>query len=231
MQHRADERFAMCSTFKFLAAAFVLARVERGEEHRERRVRFTKEDLVPYSPVTEAHTDETGMTLDALCEAAITRSDNTAGNLLLASFGGPQGLTAYARSLGDSVTRLDRTETQLNEATPGDVRDTTTPAAMGENMRRLLIGNALSAASRERLSAWLIANRTGDRRLRAGLPAGWRVGDKTGSNGRSATNDIAIVWPPQGGPFLVTAYYDAPSLSEEQRNAVLADVGRVVASW
>lgn len=143
--YRSDERFALCSTFKFLAVALVLARVDRREERLERRITFTKQDLVEYSPVTKDRVGATGMTVAELCDAAITLSDNTAGNLLLAGFGGPPALTAYARSLGDAVTRLDRIETDLNEATPGDPRDTTTPAAMAENLRRLVVGDALSA--------------------------------------------------------------------------------------
>src|SRR4051794_38396873 len=158
---REDERFALSSTFKFLAAAFVLARVDRGEERLERRVVFTERDLVTYSPATKEHVGPEGMSVGELCEAAMTLSDNTAGNLLLASFGGPAALTAFARTLGDEVTRLDRIETELNEAAPGDPRDTTTPSAMVENLRRLLFGEVLSPASRERLAAWLVANTTG----------------------------------------------------------------------
>ena len=176
--HRDGERFPMCSTFKFLAAAQVLARVDRGQERLDRRVVYDKDDLVAYSPVTELHAGEHGMTLAELCHAAVTVSDNTAGNLLLASLDGPAGLTAFTRSLGDEVTRLDRIETDLNEAIPGDPRDTTTPAAMLDDMRALLLGDALSPSSRKQLADWLIATTTGDQRIRAGLPAGWRVGDR-----------------------------------------------------
>jgi beta-lactamase class A len=226
--HRADERFALCSTFKFLAAARVLARVDRGEERLDRRVVFAEKDLVTYSPVTKERVGATGMTLAELCDAAITLSDNTAGNLLLASFGGPAGLTGFARSLGDKATRLDRWETELNEATLGDRRDTTTPAAMLENMRLLLLGDALSAPSREQLIAWLIGNKTGAARLRAGVPRDWRVGDKTGSGEHGAANDIAILWPPDRAPVLIAAYFAESSISPEDRNAVLAEVGRIV---
>jgi beta-lactamase class A len=227
--HRADERFPMCSTFKFLAAAQVLARVDRGEERLDRRVVYAKDDLVAYSPITEQHAGEHGMTMAELCHAAVTVSDNTAGNLLLASFGGPTGLTAFARSLGDEVTRLDRIETELNEAIPGDPRDTTTPAAMLSDMRALLAGDALSPASRVQLADWLIATTTGDQRIRAGLPQGWRVGDKTGTSGNGITNDIAIAWPPGRAPLLITAYYAESSIPQDQRNTVLAEVGRIAA--
>ena len=227
--HRPDERFPMCSTFKFLAAAQVLARVDRGEETLERRIVFAKKDLVAYSPMTEKHLGAPGMNLAELCHAAITLSDNTAGNLLLDSFGGPAGLTAFARSLGDTVTRLDRRETELNEAIPGDPRDTTTPAAMLDNLRRLLLGDLLSPASRGQLADWLSANTTGGSRLRAGLPKDWRVGDKTGTSGNGASNDIAIAWPPKRAPLLVTAYYAESSVPQETRNAVLAEVGSIAA--
>lgn len=229
INHRGEERFPMCSTFKWLAAALVLARVDRGEERLDRRVVFGREDLVSYSPVTEGRVGPPGMTMAELCDAAITASDNTAGNLLLASFGGPAGLTAFARSLGDRMTRLDRIEPDLNQAIPGDPRDTTTPAMMLADMRALLLGDVLSAASRTQLIDWLVANRTGDERLRGGFPPGWRVGDKTGTSGNGIANDLAIAWPPGHGPLLVTAYYDGPGATPEQRNAVLAEVGRIVA--
>ena len=227
--HRADERFPMCSTFKFLAAAQVLVRVDRGEEQLQRRIIFAKKDLVANSPMTEKHVGAPGMTLAELCHAAITLSDNTAGNLLLDSFGGPAGLTAFARSLGDTVTRLDRRETELNEAIPGNPRDTTTPAAMLDDMRHLLLGDALSSASRQQLTDWLLANTTGGSRLRAGLPRDWRVGDKTGTSDNGASNDIAIVWPPDRAPLLVTAYYAESVVPQETRNAVLAEVGKIAA--
>jgi beta-lactamase class A len=179
--------------------------------------------------VTERHVDA-GMTVRELCDAAITLSDNTAANLLLASAGGPAGLTAFARSIGDTRTRLDRWETELNEAAPGDPRDTTTPAAMLHSMREVLLGDVLADGSRAQLVDWLVATRTGDRRLRAGLPDGWRVGDKTGTSGNGIANDVGIAWPPGRGPLLVTAYYDGRPATPEQRDAVIADVGRVVAS-
>ena len=229
INHRGEQRFPMCSTFKLLAAALVLARVDRGEERLDRRVVFSEKDLVTYSPVTTAQVGAPGMTMSALCHAAITVSDNTAGNLLLASFGGPAGLTAFARTLADRMTRLDRVETELNEPTRGDPRDTTTPAAMLADLRALLLDDALSAASRAQLIDWLVANTTGGQRLRAGVPADWRAGDKTGTGGHGATNDVAILWPPGRGPLLVSAYYAEADASQDQRNAVLADVGRIVA--
>jgi beta-lactamase class A len=225
--HRADERFAMCSTFKFLAASFVLARVDRGEEKLDRRIVFSEKDLLSYAPTTGKHVGEPGMTVGELCEAAVTLSDNTAANLLLASFGGPAGLTAYARSIGDEVTRLDRTEPTLNEAKHGDPRDTTTPAAMLEDMRKHVLGDLLSPSSRDQLIAWLLANKTGDKRLRAGLPKDWRVGDKTGTGENGTSNDIAVVWPPDGGPLVIACYYTESSASDDRRSAVIAEVARI----
>jgi len=227
--YRGDERFPLCSTFKFLAAAFVLARVDRKEESLDRRIVYGKADLVTYSPITEKYAGE-GMTVGAICEAAVTLSDNTAGNLLFDSFGGPAGLTAYMRSLGDEMTRLDRRETALNEAAPGDPRDTTTPSTMAAVLQKTLLGEALSPASRAQLADWLVATKTGDKRLRAGVPQGWRVGDKTGSGGHNATNDVGVIWPPDRAPIVVAAYYVGADASDDQRSAVLAEIGRLAAS-
>jgi beta-lactamase class A len=229
-EHRSSERFPMCSTFKLLAAAAVLQRVDKGREQLDRRIKFQASDLVAYSPVTKEHVGGEGMALAELCAAAMNFSDNTAGNLLLASLGGPQALTAYARSIGDQFTRLDRIETGLNEAVPGDPRDTTTPAAMLQNLRTLLFGNALSAASKDQLTKWLLGNRTGDARLRTGLPSGWRCGDKTGSGEHGSTNDIGVIWPPQGAPLIVTVYLTETAAAAGARNVTLADVGRAIAT-
>ncbi len=227
--HRGGERFPMCSTFKVLASALVLARVDQGKERLDRRVAFTKADVITWSPITEKYADGPGLTMADYCEAAITYSDNTAANVLLDSFGGPAGLTAYLRSLGDGVTRLDRTEPTLNEAIPGDPRDTTSPDAMLDTLRRLLFGNTLSEASRAQLAAWMIANTTGGKRLRAGFPSDWRVGDKTGTGAVGTANDVAVAWPPAGGPILVTVYYTESTISDDRRNAVIAEAGRIVA--
>ena len=217
--NRAGERFPMCSTFKLLAGAAVLARVDAGKEQLDRRIRYDAKHIVTYSPVTEKHVGD-GMTLAELCEAAVTLSDNTAGNLLLANIGGPEGLTAFTRTLGDTVTRLDRIETELNEALPGDPRDTTTPAAMAADIRALVLGDALSAKSRAQLKAWLVGNKTGDTRIRAGVPAGWIVGDKTGTGGRGTNNDVGIIWPPGRAPVILSVYLTETTASFEARNAV-----------
>jgi beta-lactamase class A len=229
LSYRGDERFALLSTFKVLAAGVILTRVDRGQEKLDRVVSYAESDLVTYSPETKKHAGA-GMTLAAICEAAITLSDNTAGNLMLASFGGPQGLTAAMRALGDNVTRLDRIETALNEAKPGDPRDTTSPNAMADTLRKLLVGDALSASSRKQLADWMIASKTGDARIHAGLPAGWRMGDKTGTSERNA-NDVAIIWPPNRAPLIVASYLAESGGTPQERDAAHAAVGRVAAAW
>ncbi|WEN13559.1 class A beta-lactamase [Rhodanobacter sp. AS-Z3] len=228
--HRADERFLMCSTFKLVAVAAVLARVDQGREQLDRRIIFGKNVLLNWAPTTTHRVGAPGMTVRELCEAAITVSDNTAANLLLASLGGPAAVTAFVRTLGDPLTRLDRTEPELNVGSPGDLRDTTTPAAMLADLQVLLLGNALSVASRGQLIEWLCGNTTGNEQLRAGVPAGWRVGDKTGSGAQHEANDIGILWPPQRKPLLVTAYYKGSTAGADGRHAVLAAVGRIAAS-
>lgn len=229
--YRAAERFPMCSTFKLLAAALVLHRVDTGQEQLERRVPIAAGDILPHSPTTQQHIGPQGLPMSALCEATITLSDNAAANLMLASFEGPAGLTAYLRSLGDKVTRLDRNEPELNEATPGDPRDTTTPEAMLATMQKITLGPALSDASRKQIVQWLQGNQTGDQRLRALLPAGWRVGDKTGTGARGTTNDVGLLWPPVGrAPLLVATYLTETKQSAAQRDATLAKVGQLAAS-
>ncbi len=225
--YRADERFLICSTFKLLAVAAVLARVDRGAERLDRRIVFGQEVVLSYAPITSHRVGAPGMSVSELCDAAITLSDNTAANLLLQSLGGPSAVTAYARGLGDSATRLDHIEPDLNMA--NGEQDTTTPAAMLADMRRVLLGDVLSAASRRQLTDWLVASQTGPHALRAGLPPDWRVGDKTGS-GQDANNDIAIAWPPRRGPLLVTSYYINHAIDSDGRTAVLAEVARIVAS-
>lgn len=228
--HRANERFLMCSTHKLLVVGAVLARVDRGEEKLDRRIVFGQDAVLAWAPITSHRVGAPGMTVAELCEAAITVSDNTADNLLLASFGGPPAVTAFARTLGDPVTRLDRIEPELNIGAPGDLRDTTTPHAMLGDLQRLTLGDALSPTSREKLVSWLRQTRTGLDQLRADVPANWQAGDKTGSGPHGENNDIAVFWPPQRKPLLVTAYYVNPAASADQRRAVLAEVGRIAAS-
>ena len=226
---RLDERFPMCSTFKALAAALVLARVDAGQERLDRRIVVARADLLEWAPVTSKHVGGSGMTVAELCEAAITVSDNTAANLLLASAGGPAGVTAFVRRLGDTVTRLDRTEPSLNEGTPGDPRDTSTPRAMAQTLRRLMLGDALSDKGRGQLVQWMAANTTGGQRLRAGVPSDWRVADKTGTGRLGSTNDVGVLWPPRRAPLVVVAYLTGTQAAGDTREAALADVARSLA--
>ena len=228
LSHRGDELFPMCSTFKLLAAAFVLRRVDLGEESLDSLVRYGTSDLVANSPFTEKYAGGNGVSVAQLCQAAVTLSDNAASNLLLARLGGPEGLTAFLRQIGDRVTRLDRIEPEMSSATPGDPRDTTSPKAMALTMQQLLFGEVLSSASKAQLARWLIDNETGGTRLRAGLPADWRIGDKTGTSRNGVTNDIAFIQKPAGSPLIVTVYLAESRLDASGRNATIADVARAL---
>jgi beta-lactamase class A len=229
LAQRANERFAMCSTFKWVLAAAVLARIDDARLSLEERVPYGATDLLEYAPVTREHIAEGSMTVAALAHAAVAVSDNTAANLLLAKIDGPTGLTQFVRSMGDGVTRLDRNEPTLNSNEFGDPRDTTSPRAMVGLMRKVLCGNVLSSASRERLLGWLRVSETGKDRLRAGLPRDWTVGDKTGTGLRGATNDIAIAEPPGGDPILIAAYMSEGHSGLDALKTAHADIGRVVA--
>lgn len=228
---RGDERFRMCSTIKMPLSAAILRRVDRGRERLDRRVSYGREVLMGNSPVVEKHVAD-GMTIGELCRATITLSDNAAANLLFDALGpgdgGPAALTRFLRAIGDQTTRSDRRELALNTGAPDDPRDTTTPTAIVQTWKTLLTGDVLSPASRKHLTAWVMANKTGDRRLRAGLPRGWRVGDKTGNNGVDTTNDVAIVWPPGRKPLVIASFHDRGNADDDVRSAVLADVARAV---
>ena len=228
MTYRQDERFPLCSTFKLLAAAAVLANVDRGTERLNRRIAYSETDLLEYAPVTRANIGNGGMTVGELCAAAIELSDNTAGNLLLAAIGGPAGFTSYARSLGDAVTRLDRNEPTLNTAIPGDPRDTTTPAAIAHTLEIVLTKGVLSAASVRQLEDWMIGDKVADARLRAGLPKDWSIGDKTGTGDNGTANVVAIIRPPNRKPLFAASYLTGSKGTPAERNAVHAEVGRVI---
>lgn len=223
--HRQDERFPLCSTFKTVLAATVLQQAGRAPGLLDRRVPVREADLLTHAPVTRRHAGK-DMTVRDLCRATLVTSDNTAANLLFDVVGGPAAVTAFLRGSGDGISRSDRLEPELNSFAAGDLRDTTTPAAMAATLQRLVLGPVLQPASRQQLADWLIDNETGDACLRAGLGARWRVGDKTGSNSEDARNDIAVLWPRGGGaPWVLTAYLQAGAISYEQRAAVLARVG------
>ncbi|MFD0987854.1 class A beta-lactamase [Methyloligella solikamskensis] len=225
--HRGDERFPMCSTFKFLAAAAVLKQVDEGKASLDETFLVTEDEMLEYAPVTEKQIGEK-MTLGALCDAIVTWSDNPAANLVLKRLGGPQAVTEFAQSLGDDKTRLDRYELALNNVPPGDKRDTTTPNAMVHTLDSLVRGDALSDGSRRRLIGWLVHNHTGDRRIRAGLPKDWQVGDKTGTGPRGSTNDVGVAWPPNGKPVFIAVYLTDSEAEIEKREAAIAAVAEAV---
>ena len=236
--HRADERFAMCSTFKLPLAAVILREVDQSRLRLDQFVPFSKKDIVPHAPITSQHLAKGGMTVQALTHAAQLESDNVAANLLLSLIGGPAGFTSTLRTLGDTTTRLDRTEPSLNLVTPGEVRDTTTPAAMSQTIARMLTGTWLKPVSVDLLISWMIATETGTKRLRAGFPPDWRSGDKTGTgmapNMADKYNDIAVAWPAGKAPVIVSAFYEtavAHGKMREEDEAVLASVGRIATQW
>ncbi|HDH1770077.1 broad-spectrum class A beta-lactamase OKP-B-66 [Klebsiella quasipneumoniae] len=221
---RASERFPLMSTFKVLLCGAVLARVDAGDEQLDRRIHYRQQDLVDYSPVSEKHLAN-GMTVGELCAAAITMSDNSAGNLLLKSVGGPAGLTAFLRQIGDNVTRLDRWETELNEALPGDVRDTTTPASMATTLRKLLTTPSLSARSQQQLLQWMVDDRVAGPLIRAVLPAGWFIADKTGAGERGSRGIVALLGPDGKAERIVVIYLRDTAATMAERNQQIAGIG------
>lgn len=222
--HRQDERFPMCSTIKWMLAAAALHRAERQPGFLDERLPMRAEDLIDHAPTTGRHVGK-DLTVRDLCRTTMVTSDNPAANLLLRHLGGPPAITAFMRSHGDAVTRSDRYEPELNRFAPGDPRDTTSPSASAASLQRFVLGDALQPASRQQLADWLIDNETGDATLRAGLGGRWRVGDKTGSNGRDTRNDIGVLWPVGGGTaWVLTAYLQGASVDSDQRDAVLARV-------
>lgn len=226
---RADERFVMCSTFKASLAACMLARVDRGEDQLAAMIAYGKPDLLDYAPVAKQNLAAGAMSVSDMCKAIVELSDNTCANLLLARIGGPAALTAFWRSLGDTTSRLDHNEPELNRSPPGNPHDTTTPSAMAGNLQRLVVGEALSPASRALLTDWMVNCKTGANRLRGGLPASWTIGDKTGNNGKDASGDIAVAWPKPGTPILIAVYTQGGTPNPAQIEAAFARIGRMVA--
>lgn len=225
--YRSGERFPMCSTFKVMLVGAILAQSMKTDAILGRRIRYAQHDLVTYSPVTGKHVAH-GMAVSELCKAAIQHSDNTAANLLIKMLGDVAAVTAFARSIGDTEFRLDRNETELNTAIPGDERDTSTPAAMGRSLRDLVLGDALHDRQRKPLKDWLLRNTTGQDRIRAGVPNDWEVGDKTGSGAYGTTNDLALVWPPKRSPISLAVYYTQGEAAAESKDEVIASATRIV---
>ena len=230
LAHRADERFPMCSTFKLLLVGAVLHNVDRGSERLDRWIGFGKSDLLDHSPIASAASGRGGMVVRDLCEAAIEYGDNAAANLLLDGIGGPAGVTSYARSLGDSVTRLDRNEPGVNACTPGDPRDTTSPSAMLADLQALTEGGALSENSQTALTGMLKDCQTASSRIPAGLPMAWSSGDKTGTGANHTANNVAVIYPPNRPSIFVAAYYTGSTATDDQQDAVLAEIGSIVAA-
>lgn len=222
VSYRPDTRFAYCSTFKVLATGVLLRRgAALGKV-----IRYSKSDLVDYSPITSQHV-KTGMTLEAVMEAAIEYSDNTAANLLLDQMGGAHGLQDALRGMGDGTTDSDRNEPTVNTATPGDTRDTSTARALGEDLRQFVLGHLLSSGSRRLLTGWLMRNTTGGPYIRAGVPTGWKVGDKTGNGDWGTRNDIAVAWPPHGAPVVIAVLSNRGSKDASSDDALIADATRI----
>ena len=226
LAHRADERFPLQSTFKGILAALVLSRIDDGVDGLEREVPYGARDLLPASPVTSAHVAAGSMTVGDLCQAILERSDNAAANLLLARVGGPAALTAYARRIGDPTTHFDNYELLKNSLTA----DYTTPRSIVGLARTVVLGTALSPASRTLLVRWMTANVPGRTRLRAAFPPGWTACDRTGTSD-GVCNDYAVAWRPHRAPLVVAAYYHAPGLELGPQEAALREVGGVVAGW
>jgi beta-lactamase class A len=236
--HRMDEYFAMCSTFKLALVAACLRDAERGRLDLDRVLAYTEADLLPWAPATRKHLASGGMSIAALAQAAQELSDGVAANLLVRHLGGPAAVTAKFRDMGDSVTRLDRYEPELGLVLSADLRDTTSPLAMAQLVARITTGDLLKPESRERLLLWMQNTATGPHRLRAGLPAEWRPGNKTGTGRAEGTtnkcNDVAIAFPPGRAPIIVAAYFDSGEYTpqvERRHEAVLAEVGRMAAEW
>lgn len=223
--YRGDERFAMCSTFKLLLAAAVLKRSESQPELMQQTLHWTSADHLSYMPVTEKHPQ--GMTVSELCAAAIQYSDNLAANVLLKLIGGPSAVTALARSVGDRVTQLDRTEPTLNTAIPGDNRDTTSPLNMAHSLGQLVLKQGLAPSQQQQLIRWLKGNTTGKKAIAAALPAGWEIGDKTGSGAYGTTNDVAVIWPTGKPPLVMAVYFTQFAPDAQSQQAVLAQAAAI----
>ncbi len=230
IQYRAEERFPLCSTFKIMLVSAILHQSMSNSHLLKQHVKYNKRDVVAagYAPITKKHLAR-GMSIAELCAAAIDYSDNAAGNLLMKKLGGPKTVTAFARFIGDTPFRLDRWEPALNTAIPGDLRDTSTPLAMQHSLQQLALGKALAKPQRERLQAWLKSNTTGNSRIRAGVPKGWVVADKTGTGDYGSTNAIGIIWPPKCHPLVLAIYFTQNKKDAVPRDDVIASATRIVA--
>ncbi|MBW0114083.1 class A beta-lactamase [Pseudonocardia abyssalis] len=226
VSHRGDERFLLASTSKAFIAAAVLQRAADDPTLLDRVITYEPSVLIANSPITE---QSLAMTVADLCAAAITYSDNAAANLLFDVLGGPPAVTTFVRGIGDGVTRFDRPETELNiSAGPDDERDTTTPSAVVRSLQAVTLGDGLAPAGRDRLTGWLLANTTGEKTIRAGAPAGWRVGDKTGTGFQGERNDIGVLYPPDRAPIVLAVYTAPADPNADPSDATIAEATRAV---
>lgn len=225
--YRGAERFPLCSTAKVMAVAAILKKSETKPELLNEKIMIYPTDLVNYNPVTQKHVNHT-MRISELSAAALQYSDNAAMNIVTSQLGGTESVTAFARTLGDTTFRLDRTEPALNSAIPGDERDTTSPQAMAKSLQTLMLGNALGQSQRAQLITWMKGNTTGAQSIRAGVPAQWQVGDKTGGGDYGTTNDIAVIWPEHRPPYILVIYFTQPEKGAAPRKAILAAVAKIL---
>lgn len=236
--NRLEEYFALCSTFKLALVSAYLREADQDRVNLDEVLAYTEADLLPWAPVTRKNLAKGGLSIATLAQAAQEMSDGTAANLLVRRLGGPAAVTAKIREMGDTVTRLDRYEPDLGLVLSADLRDTTSPLAMAQLVHRITTGDILQRDSRERLLHWMQNTKTGFNRLRAGLPAEWRSGNKTGTGRTEGTtnkcNDIAITFPPGRSPVIIATYFDSGEYTEQteaRHEAVLAEVGRIAAQW
>ncbi|MHA8113909.1 class A beta-lactamase [Kosakonia cowanii] len=228
VSYRGDERFPLNSTHKALLCGALLSKVDRGEFALSDTTQFSKETLVDYSPVTSKFVEPKSMSWQQVCSAAIEYSDNTAANLVAQKLGGPQKVTAWFAGLGDNVTRLDRKEPELNSAVPGDLQDTTTPLAVSRTLEKLTLGDALKPESRAQLVQWMKDDKVADALLRASLPSGWKIGDKTGAGAHGSRSIISVVWPKKGQPIIVSVYITQTEATLAQSNDAIARIGKSI---
>lgn len=228
-QHRGDERFPTNSTFKAFLCAAMLQAAETGRVDPDEEVTILESDLVFYSPVAEKHVGGDPVSIRNLCGMTVTISDNAAANLVMKAIGGPAAVTAFLRGIGDEVTRVDCWEPESNSGIPGDARDTTSPNAAVQTLKKLVLEETLSPAARKQLTDWLVGNKVGDATLRAGLPDGWRIADKTGAGANGSRNNIAVIWPTGRKPVVIAIYITQTAASFEARNRTIADFGKALA--
>lgn len=223
--YNADNRFAYCSTFKSLISGAILQKY--SSDQLKQVIKYSQKDVLSYAPVTKNHVDK-GMTIEELCDAAVRFSDNTAANLLLNLIGGPSGFKSALNQLGDKVTEPARIELELNAATPGDTRDTSTPRQLAIDLKEYTTGNILTDDKKKVLINWMSGNAKGDKLIRAGAPKDWIVSDKSGSGSYGTRNDIAIVMPPNKKPIFVAILSSKNTKDAKYDDKTVADASKIV---